>query len=62
MRGRLASGGQLLPEVPHSEGLLRQRQADLQEQQRCPGLVDRTEEGGLRSEGAADNEHDGEGV
>ena len=59
MRRKLAPGGQLLPEVHHGEGLVRQRQAGLQEPQRRPGLAHHAEEGGLRAEGAADHERDG---
>lgn len=59
MRGKLAPGGQLLLEGHHGEGLVRQRQAGLQEPQRRPGLADHAEEGGLCPEGAADNERGG---
>lgn len=59
MRRELAPGGQLLPKVHHGEGLVRQRQAGLQEPQRGAGLPHHAEEGGLCAEGAADNEHDG---
>lgn len=60
VRWKLASGGQLLPQVHHGKGLVRQRQAGLQEPQRRPGLADHAEEGGLCAEGAADYERAGE--
>lgn len=55
----MASGRKLLSEVHHGKGLVRQRQAGLQEPQRRPGLADHTEEGGLCPEGAADHERGG---
>lgn len=62
MRRELAPGRKLLPEVHHGEGLVRQRQAGLQEPQRRAGLADHAEEGGLCPEGAADHERGGKDV
>lgn len=59
VRGELAPGEQLVSEVHHGQGLVRQRQAGLQEPQRRAGLAHHAEEGGLCPEGAADHERGG---
>lgn len=48
-----------MSQVHHGQGLLRQRQAGLQEPQRRAGLADHAQEGGLCAEGAADDERRG---
>lgn len=62
VRRKVASGRKLLSEVHHGQGLVRQRQAGLQEPQRRPGLADHAEEGGLCPEGAADHECCGKNI